>query len=169
MAALIAASVVVAVTPAQAKRHHHHYHRTIDRLLVHAALQPDCDNSGRPCEPHKPSVVRYSRSAHSGVADGSETIIGHRPAGCPHAFCGCAARLYLGLSDVRLNLAWNWTRYYSGPTPVAVWHHHIAIIERWTGPNTAILRDYNSGGGLSRIHERSLAGARIIGAKYASR
>ena len=92
------------------------------------------------------------------------------PAGCPrYAFCGCGARKDLGLSDVRLNLAWNWTKYYHGPTPVAVWRHHIAIIERWTGPNTAILRDYNSGGGLSRRHERSLAGARIVGSRFASR
>lgn len=99
----------------------------------------------------------------------TEKIIGGRPAGCPHAYCGCGARLYLGIADVRLNLASNWLRYYSGSTPVAVWSHHIAIIERMTGPRTAILRDYNSGGGLSRIHERSLAGARIIGTRYASR
>lgn len=94
--------------------------------------------------------------------DGS-TVIGGRPAGCPRQYCGCGAARFLGLSDPRLNLAWNWTKYYHGPTPVAVWRHHIAIIERMTGPNTAILRDYNSGRGLSRIHERSIAGARIVG------
>ncbi len=95
-------------------------------------------------------------------------IIGGRPAGCPRAYCGCGAARYLGISDPRLNLAWNWTKFYHGPTPVAVWRHHIAIIERMTGPHTAILRDYNSGRGLSRIHERSIAGARIIGSRFAA-
>ena len=114
-----------------------------------------------------PSEAKHRRHYQVSYDDGR--IIGGRPAGCPHAYCGCGARLYLGLSDVRLNLAWNWTRYYSGSTPVAVWPHHIAIIEQMTGPHTAILRDFNSGGGLSRIHERSLAGARIVGPKFASR
>jgi len=167
---LIAFSLLLIASPAEAKRHHyrHHFHRTIDRLPVHAMLQ--CDNSGRPCvEDQRTSLVSQARFGGVGVAGGSEGVIGGRPSGCPHAYCGCGARLYLGLSDVRLNLAWNWTRYYSGSTPVAVWHHHVAIIERMTGPHTAILRDYNSGRGLSRIHERSLAGARIIGARYASR
>src|SRR4029078_4878622 len=31
------------------------------------------------------------------------TIIGSRPAGCPNRYCGCGLRMYLGLSDVRLN------------------------------------------------------------------
>lgn len=95
--------------------------------------------------------------------DSGSQIIGGRPAGCPHRYCGCGARKYLGIDDVRLNLAWNWTKYYHGSTPVAVWRHHVAIIERMTGPHTAILRDYNSGRGLSRIHERDIKGARIVG------
>lgn len=98
-------------------------------------------------------------------ADAAPTseIIGGRPAGCPHAYCGCGARKYLGIHDARLNLAWNWTKYYRGSTPVAVWRHHVAIIERITGPHTAILIDFNSGRGLSRRHERSIAGAKIVG------
>ena len=95
-------------------------------------------------------------------------IIGGRPAGCPHAYCGCGARLYLGIDDPRLNLASNWPRYYRGSALIAVWRHHVAIVERMTSPHTAILRDYNSGGHLSRLHERSIVGARIIGGNYTS-
>ena len=99
-------------------------------------------------------TVSYSRN---------EQIIGGRPAGCPHAYCGCGARRYLGIDDIRLNLAANWRHLYKGATQVAVWNHHIAIIEQHLGNGMALLRDYNSGGGLSRIHERSIAGATIVG------
>ena len=130
---LLIAVLVIAASPAQARKHHLRYHHATQAVLTH------------------------------GEASQGETIIGGRPTGCPHAYCGCGARLYLGLTDVRLNLASNWLRYYTGTTLIAVWSHHVAIIERMTGPRTAILRDYNSGHGLSRIHERSLVGARIIG------
>src|SRR5579872_5540008 len=74
-------------------------------------------------------------------------VIGGRPAGCPHAFCGCGLRKFLGISDGRLDLAWNWARLFRRTTfhdgAVAVWRHHVAYVERVTGPRTAILRDYN--------------------------
>src|SRR5690348_6224620 len=43
-------------------------------------------------------------------ANGNGTIIGGRPAGCPHNYCGCGLRIHLGISDKRFNLAWNWAR-----------------------------------------------------------
>lgn len=93
----------------------------------------------------------------------AEQFLPH-PAGCPaRAFCGCGAMKHLGLSDKRLYKASNWPRYYQGSTRVAVWRRHVAVIDRMTGPNTAMLYDYNSGGHRSRYHERSLRGARIIG------
>lgn len=90
------------------------------------------------------------------------------PAGCPRrAFCGCGARKHLGIDDVRLNLATNWPRYYRGTTQVAVWRGHVAVIDRWTGPHTAMMYDYNSGGHQSRYHERDTRGARIISGSVA--
>jgi hypothetical protein len=106
--------------------------------------------------------IRVSASYDSG------TIIGGRPAGCPVRYCGCGARLYLGINDIRLNLAANWPRYYKGNRMIAVWSHHVALVERMTGPNEALLRDYNSGGGLSRLHIRNISGARIINRGYAA-
>jgi hypothetical protein len=61
------------------------------------------------------------------------TIIGSRPNGCPHSYCGCGLRKYLGISDVRLNLASNWARLLpreAGPLPglAAVRRGHVMIL-----------------------------------------
>lgn len=86
------------------------------------------------------------------------------PAGCPRTlFCGCGARKSLGISDVRLNLASNWTRFYHGITQVAVWPGHVAIIRQNFNDGTALLEDYNSGGHLSRLWRQPLRGAKIVG------
>ena len=93
----------------------------------------------------------------------SVTYLPH-PAGCPRiAFCGCGARKALGIDDARLNLANNWPRLYRGSTPIAHWSHHVAIVREMYGDGTALLEDYNSGGHLSRLHRRSIAGAQILG------
>jgi hypothetical protein len=154
--AVFACAFALSISVAYAKPRHH-------MPRIQAAESTSCvsDNLGRTtCQGQ---ISRTSEPHRVAVAYDGGTVIGGRPAGCPRAYCGCGAMKYLGLTDKRLWKAWNWTLYYSGPTPVAVWHHHVAIIERMTGPHTAILRDYNSGRGLSRIHERDIRGARIIG------
>ena len=96
------------------------------------------------------------------VSDTSEQILPH-PAGCPRsAFCGCGAMNDLGVTDKNYMRAAYWV-HYTGPGTVAVWNHHVAVVESLLGDGTAILRDYNSGGHLSRRHVRSIAGARIVG------
>lgn len=108
---------------------------------------------------------RTQRLPRVSAGDGV-TIIGGRPAGCPHRYCGCGLARYLGLNDARLNLAWNWARLFprahAGPGMAVVWRHHVALIESMSGDGVARLRDYNSGGGLSRLHERSIRGAVIV-------
>jgi hypothetical protein len=96
-------------------------------------------------------------------ANGNSVIfIGGRPAGCPHSYCGCGLRKYLGLSDKRLNLAWNWARLLprtdTHAGAAAVRHHHVMLLVRHISGSRWIVRDYNSGNGLSRIHERSVRG-----------
>jgi hypothetical protein len=91
------------------------------------------------------------------------TVIGGRPAGCPHAYCGCGLRKYLGLADKRLNLASNWARLFpreAAPRAglAAVRAHHVMYIERSEGNGLWLIRDYNSGGGLSRLHVGDLRG-----------
>ena len=112
--------------------------------------------------PHRRRVIdsngnRIRRLSHAG------TIIGSRPAGCPHEFCGCGLRKYLGLSDKRLNLAWNWAKLFTRerhPRPglAAVRHHHVMYIQATADKGQWLVRDYNSGDGLSRLHVRDLRG-----------
>lgn len=99
------------------------------------------------------------------VASYDVAVIGGRPSGCPHRYCGCGLRKYLGIEDVRLNLARNWARIFQRTSPrvgaAVVWRSHVALIVG--GSHGAwVLRDYNSGGGLSRIHTRSIAGAVFV-------
>jgi hypothetical protein len=95
------------------------------------------------------------------------TIIGGRPADCPHAYCGCGLRKHLGLADVRLNLASNWARLFpheSAPRAglAAVRNHHVMYIEGSAGNGLWTVRDYNSGRGLSRIHTMSVHGYAFV-------
>jgi hypothetical protein len=107
-----------------------------------------------------------SRSVFARVqvdANGNEgTIIGGRPAGCPHNYCGCGLRAYLGISDKRFNLAWNWAKYFPRTSAhagaAAVRPGHVMLLESQVSGTVWIVRDYNSGRGLSRIHERDVRG-----------
>jgi len=105
-------------------------------------------------------IYRHHRLA---LTDDEGSIIGSRPSGCPHAYCGCGLRKYLGLADARLNLASNWARYFpheSGPRVglAAVRNHHVMYIESSAGNGQWVVRDYNSGGGMSRVHVRDVRG-----------
>lgn len=96
-------------------------------------------------------------------ASGNEVqVIGGRPAGCPHAYCGCGLRKFLGLDDKRLNLAWNWARLFPRTQPrpraAAVRRHHVMLLISHVQGSHWLVRDYNSGGGLSRIHVRDVRG-----------
>jgi hypothetical protein len=109
--------------------------------------------------------VRHRRARHALRAarvTSSGTVIGGRPSGCPYDYCGCGLRKHLGLSDKRLNLAWNWTRVFprigAQAGAAAVRHHHVMLLERQVSGSRWVVRDYNSGNGLSRIHERDVRG-----------
>ncbi|MBR0871216.1 hypothetical protein JQ633_12665 [Bradyrhizobium tropiciagri] len=93
-------------------------------------------------------------------------ILGGRPAGCPHAFCGCGASLYLfGRIIPRLNLAARWfdfPRARPAPRMAAVRQHHVFVLVEQIEAGTWLAHDSNSGGGLTRLHARSLAGYVIV-------
>lgn len=149
--------------------HHRAYHHVVQRHFATPASDRGCafTNEGREqCA----SAVRQNRMAaidDSGnrayASADTGSIIGARPDGCPHAYCGCGLRKYLGLSDVRLNLASNWARFFpreAAPRPglAAVRSGHVMYIEAAAGNGGWLIRDYNSGGGLSRLHVRDLRG-----------
>lgn len=107
--------------------------------------------------------ARQGAAASYASADQGATIIGGRPSDCPHAYCGCGLRKFLGLDDKRLNLAWNWAKFFpreSAPRAglAAVRSGHVMYIEASAGDGQWLIRDYNSGGGLSRLHVRNVRG-----------
>jgi hypothetical protein len=93
-------------------------------------------------------------------------VIGGRPAGCPHAFCGCGASLHLfGKIIPSLNLAANWLRFPRGaPAPgmAAVRSHHVFVLEQPINGDLWLAYDANSGGGRIRLHPRSIAGYTVV-------
>src|SRR6185369_15944105 len=101
-----------------------------------------------------------------------QEVIGGRPAGCPHAYCGCGLRKYLGIDDVRLNLAANWAKFFprthAQPGAAAVRRHHVMLLLSPISQTTWMVRDYNSGGGLSRIHARDIRGFQFVSVTGAS-
>ena len=93
-------------------------------------------------------------------------IVAH-PAGCPaRAFCGCGAAVRVFGRPVRdLWLAANWYRFpRAAPAPgmAAVRPHHVFVLEADLGGGVWQVFDANSGGHLTRIHARAIAGYTIV-------
>ena len=152
-------------------RHQHAY--SARRVAGHSAENCTMTNEGRrvcmgaasqatmAAVPDVPVVDAAGNRAYA-MADAAQ-IIGGRPSDCPHSYCGCGLRKYLGLADKRLNLASNWARLFpreAGPRAglAAVRSGHVMYIEGSAGNGQWLVRDYNSGGGLSRVHVRDVRG-----------
>ena len=133
-------AVVVAsllLVPVQALAHpRHHHHRTV-----------------------------YVSQATASLA-GNARVLSGRPAGCPHAFCGCEASLYrFGHIIPQLNLASNWRRFpraVPSPGMAAVRSGHVMILQQQVEGNVWYVHDGNSGGHLTREHAVSIAGYTIV-------
>ena len=99
------------------------------------------------------------------IVDANGTVVGRRPIGCPRAFCGCEASLYLfGQVRTELNRASNWMRFpRSSPAPgtVAVRNHHVMVLVSQVDGSNWLVHDGNSGGGLTRDHVASIRGYTI--------
>lgn len=104
----------------------------------------------------------YERRASYGTGQ----VIGGRPAGCPHAFCGCGASLYLfGKIVPHLNLAANWLRFpRTSPAPrmAAARRGHVMVLVEHKGGDQWLVHDSNSGGHRTRLHVRSLRGYVVV-------
>lgn len=102
----------------------------------------------------------------AGRALPASQVIGGRPAGCPHRFCGCGASLHLfGKIIPRLNLAANWLRFpRAAPAPnmAAARRGHVMVLKRHISGSTWLVHDSNSGGGKTRLHARSIVGFVIV-------
>jgi len=153
--------VVLASCPVEARHLKSNY---LDRARHLGSPICTFTNDGRGVcnNPTRTTVVDAAGNGAVAMADAG-AVIGSRPAGCPHSYCGCGLRKFLGLSDNRLNLASNWARLLpreGGPRPglAAVRSGHVMYIEAAAGNGQWLIRDYNSGGGLSRMHVRDVRG-----------
>lgn len=119
-----------------------------------------CNQTG--CSDWQKPVKARAASRASVDASGNRIVIGGRPAGCPHKYCGCGLRLYLGINDTDLNLAWNWARKFrrapAAPGMAAVRPGHVMLLVEHVAGTRYVVRDYNGGRGLSYIHERDVRG-----------
>lgn len=116
-----------------------------------------------------PGPVGRSTGRHrvSAAYENDAQIVAH-PAGCPRRlFCGCGVSVKVFGKPVRdLYLAANWLYRFPRTAPasgmVAARRGHVMYIMAYNGGGSALVYDPNSGGGKTRIHERSLAGYRVV-------
>lgn len=178
----IAAFAVALLIPtlAVAKSHHRHHYQHHHTYSVNPnRASQDCvyDNSGHTiCLGAIQRMGEAPRQERTASYSSSEGVVGGRPVGCPHAYCGCSASLRVfGRIIPELNLAANWRKFPpASPAPgMAAWRWgHVFIIEAVNGDGTVIAHDGNSGRGLTRIHTVSLRGYRVVNpnaSRYASR
>lgn len=105
-------------------------------------------------------------SVGEGIQREAARVVGGRPAGCPHRYCGCGASLHIfGRIIPALNLAANWLRFpraIPGPNMVAARRGHVFVLKQHIAGNTWLVFDANSGRGRTRIHPRSIVGYQIV-------
>jgi len=146
----------ILVSAADAKPRHH---RQQNHTIV-------CDMRGCSDNVAGAQTRSYAQAGVLTDANGG-AVISRRPAGCPHAFCGCEASLYLfGHIRAELNLASNWMRKFPRTSPApgmaAVRNHHVMVLMSHVEGSNWMVHDGNSGGGLTREHVVSISGYVIV-------
>jgi hypothetical protein len=116
-----------------------------------------------------PAHAPMSGSAYAMADNGSRQaqILGGRPAGCPRQYCGCGTSIKLfGKIRPELNLAANWVRKFprtaAAPGMAAARSGHVMLLMEPVAGDKWKVWDANSGGGLTRIHVRSIRGFVIV-------
>jgi hypothetical protein len=114
------------------------------------------------------SIPRHDQSrAMADVGTRHGTVIGGRPSGCPRQYCGCGTSLKIfGRIRPELNLASNWVRKFprtaAAPGMAAARSGHVMVLMEHVGGDRWKVWDANSGGGLTRIHVRSIRGFAVV-------
>jgi hypothetical protein len=161
--AILLACVFFLAFPAHAKVTYDNDGRTVETAQarhdrVRSARADRGDVQGR-------RAVRADHSRTGLRAQG--TVIGGRPAGCPKRYCGCATAIKLfGRVRPELHLAANWLRKFprTSPAPMmaAARSGHVMLLLEHVGGDRWKTWDANSGGGLTRIHVRSIRGFAVV-------
>lgn len=96
----------------------------------------------------------------------TSAVVGGRPAGCPRAYCGCGTSLeHFGRIVPGLNLARAWYRFpraAAAPNMVGVRPGHVLTLKEHVSGSVWMVKDYNSGRGLTRYHARDISGYTIV-------
>jgi hypothetical protein len=151
-------AVLAVAHPAEARHH----------KRQHSAVATGCVYTNGPVIKCFGQKYRTSEARIASDANGNRaSVVGGRPAGCPYAFCGCEASLYLfGKIVPSLNLAANWIRKFprAHPAPgmAAARQHHVMVLIRHISGSDWLVHDGNSGHHLTREHVRSIAGYVIV-------
>lgn len=153
----------VAVGRQRSRQHVAHAHvRYLYRVTKHPMRHP----LPRPRPESAPGEIAPLTLGGGFQREMRTAIVGSRPAGCPHAFCGCGASLHLfGRIIPALNLAANWLRFpraEPAPNMVAARRGHVFVLKQHIDGNVWLAFDANSGGHRTRIHPRSIAGFQIV-------
>lgn len=125
-----------------------------------------CNQLGCSDRPGARAAVR-TQAADVIDANGNSTVVGGRPRGCPHRYCGCEASLYV-FGEIRpmLNVARNWRVMFprTSPAPgmVAARKDHVFVLMSHVEGDRWMVHDGNSGGGLTREHVRSIRGYTVV-------
>jgi hypothetical protein len=150
---VLSTTLLIATANARPK---HYGHRAYGLVI--------CNQQGCSDRPH---AGARAQAAPIVDANGNSVVVGHRPAGCPHAYCGCEASLYVfGTIRPMLNVARNWRAVFprTAPAPgmAAVRAHHVMILMSHVGGSRWLVHDGNSGGGKTREHVMSIAGYTVV-------
>jgi hypothetical protein len=128
---------------------------------------PAC-NVTMPCDLSyfAPPAQKRVRVVQHSAPPAPSQIVEH-PAGCPRtAFCGCGAAVRIFGAPLKyLWLAANWFKFpRAAPAPhmAAVTRHHVFVLLESRGGLNWLVYDANSGGHLTRVHVRSIAGYTIV-------
>jgi len=172
-------SFLVLVSPSLAHPRYHRLHAVVGGCIETSDIMHPCaydPNIFRGVREIKINLRRDSRTSPKirsvvyniprVVERVASEIVGGRPSGCPHAYCGCGTSLHIfGRIIPALNLASNWGRFpraLPAPGMVAYRSGHVFAIEAVNYDGTVIAYDSNSGRGLTRIHRVSLRGFRVV-------
>ena len=164
--------VVLSSTASEARRSQH-------LVPSECNVTMPCDFSGPQITPTRTVAIRsvqvhFQNRAYAISSNNLESgqVVGGRPSGCPHAYCGCAASLRIfGRIVPSLNLASSWLRFpRASPAPgmVAARHGHVFVLESHVEGDTWMAYDGNSGGHATRIHARSLRGYTVVNPRVAN-
>ena len=162
IAALAAVFCALATAQAEARPHKAHQRQHVQaQSAIITCNQQGCSDRVDYSAPERSNRTRNARIETEGA------VVGGRPAGCPHRYCGCGVSLKVfGKIIPKLNLALNWKIMFPRTSPaagmVAARSGHVFYIESVVDSYTVVAYDPNSGRGLTRVHTVSLRGYTVV-------